>query len=230
MKITYIYHSGFLIETNQCYYLFDYYKGDLPKLEPTKPILVFASHRHADHYNREIFELLKTEGMKKVYGVLSKDIPKRMYPEDIKVQTVTFHKEYELPCDTSLRTLLSTDEGVAFIIKCPEGTIYHAGDLNDWVWAGEGEQYNKQMTGNYRHEIQMLKDVPVTVAFLPLDPRQEKDYANGIRYFLENVEAGKVCPMHYWEKPQTITRFMEAYPEYKDKVLYTESLIQTDLK
>ena len=26
MKITYINHSGFLIETRDCYYIFDYYK------------------------------------------------------------------------------------------------------------------------------------------------------------------------------------------------------------
>ena len=30
MKITYINHSGFLIETRDCYYIFDYYKGELP--------------------------------------------------------------------------------------------------------------------------------------------------------------------------------------------------------
>ena len=29
MKVTYINHSGFLIETRDCYYIFDYYKGCL---------------------------------------------------------------------------------------------------------------------------------------------------------------------------------------------------------
>ena len=32
MKITYIHHSGFLVETEQCYYLFDYEKGNLPEM------------------------------------------------------------------------------------------------------------------------------------------------------------------------------------------------------
>ena len=54
MQITYIYHSGFLVETAECYYLFDYYKGTLPPLKSDKPILVFASHSHGDHYNKEI--------------------------------------------------------------------------------------------------------------------------------------------------------------------------------
>ena len=30
MKVTYIFHSGFLMETPQSYYIFDYYKGALP--------------------------------------------------------------------------------------------------------------------------------------------------------------------------------------------------------
>ena len=36
MKITYINHSGFLIETRDCYYIFDYFKGELPYLDKKK--------------------------------------------------------------------------------------------------------------------------------------------------------------------------------------------------
>ena len=38
MKITYINHSGFLIETKDCYYIFDYYKGELPQLDKKKEV------------------------------------------------------------------------------------------------------------------------------------------------------------------------------------------------
>ena len=58
MNITYICHSSFLVETAVCYYLFDYYKGALPPLKTDKPILVFASHSHSDHYNPAVFEAL----------------------------------------------------------------------------------------------------------------------------------------------------------------------------
>ena len=44
MKITYINHSGFLIETKDCYYIFDYYKGELPQLDKKKEVIVFCSH------------------------------------------------------------------------------------------------------------------------------------------------------------------------------------------
>ena len=43
MDITYIFHSSFLVETNSCYYLFDYYKGKLPVLKKEKPILVLPA-------------------------------------------------------------------------------------------------------------------------------------------------------------------------------------------
>lgn len=55
MKITYVHHSGFLAETDCAYYLFDYEKGHLPEMDVTKPIFVFASHSHGDHYNPAIF-------------------------------------------------------------------------------------------------------------------------------------------------------------------------------
>lgn len=44
MNVTYIHHSSFLIETERCYYLFDYFQGSIPALNPSKPVLVLASH------------------------------------------------------------------------------------------------------------------------------------------------------------------------------------------
>ena len=41
MKITYINHSGFLVETENCYYVFDYYKGEMPRLDKSKEAIVF---------------------------------------------------------------------------------------------------------------------------------------------------------------------------------------------
>ena len=111
---------------------------------------------------------------------------------------------------------------MAFLVQCPEGNIYHAGDLNDWVWEEESEQYNKQMTGNYRHEIDLIQGEEIDLAFLPLDPRQGKDYARGILYFLKKVRVGKVFPMHYWEQPEVIKQFLSEYPEYREIIEYTE--------
>ncbi|MCM1063176.1 MAG: MBL fold metallo-hydrolase [Eubacterium sp.] len=217
MKITYIYHSCFLVETADRYYLFDYYKGTLPELDTERPILVFASHRHEDHYNPEIFAILSDRGMKKVYAILPNDIPAKRYPRtDAEIIKVYHSQEYVLPGGIRLETLLSTDRGVAFLLQCREGTIYHAGDLNDWGMETDTEQERKQMQGSYRAQINRLKGRTLDAAFLPLDSRLGSTYAQGILYFLQTVNVKKVYPMHYWEQPEVIDRFLAEYPQYKD--------------
>ena len=85
MKITYIHHSSFLVETEENYFLFDYFEGKLPQLKEDKPLLVFASHRHGDHFSPVIFDLVKTHAS--TGFVLSDDIWKRRVPEELMGKT-----------------------------------------------------------------------------------------------------------------------------------------------
>ncbi len=221
MKVYYIGHSGFLVETSDFYYIFDYFKGTVPTLKKDKPVFVFSSHAHHDHYNKEIFEILKKQNVN-VKAVLSKDISEKNYPEGVEVLKVYANKEYLLDGKVKIETLQSTDVGVAFLVHDSGGTIYHAGDLNDWVWDGNTEQKNKQMTGSYRHEIDKLKGKQIDLAFVVLDPRQEKDYARGMLYFIKQNKCGCIYPMHYWEKPQIIDKFLNEYPQYSAIIKNTE--------
>lgn len=221
MQVTYIDHSGFLVESEACYYIFDYYKGELPTLDKDKEVIVFCSHFHQDHFNPQIFEILNDMGMN-YQAVLAKDINKRKYPAGVKITTAYHDKTYILDNGTQVSTLLSTDSGVAFVVKAKSGTIYHAGDLNDWYWEGEPDADNRQMTSRYRAEIDKLQGIHFDVAFVPLDPRQEDHYADGMIYFLENVECEAVFPMHYWDEPKVIDRFIVEYPKYKSRIRNTE--------
>lgn len=230
MQVFYLGHSGFLVETDACCYLFDYYQGELPPLNTAKPFVVLASHHHQDHYNPEIFSLLQERGVNKMTAVLAKDITVKSYPpQDIPIIKAYSHQSYELPSGTKLETLLSTDAGVAYLLTTDEGVIYHAGDLNDWSWAGENDDYNKQMRARYRHEIGLLKERTIDLAFVPLDPRQEEFYAAGLLYFLQNVSAKQVCPMHYWQDPAVIDRFLSAYPQYASQIIYPEKIFRKEL-
>ena len=51
MEITYLGHSGFLVETSAAYLLFDYIRGNLPEFDKAKRLYVFASHAHSDHWD-----------------------------------------------------------------------------------------------------------------------------------------------------------------------------------
>ena len=49
MRISFLGHSGFLLELPSATLLFDWSEGELPTLRPGRPLLVFASHHHEDH-------------------------------------------------------------------------------------------------------------------------------------------------------------------------------------
>lgn len=229
MKITYIEHSGFLLEMPEADFLFDYYKGNIPKRRAEKPLVVFVSHRHSDHYNPEIFELLK-EYPDIVY-VLSKDVPVKKETVKYREQKIELEKHLvvvkkreirvlKMPDGSSLRveTFKSTDEGVAFLLEYKGRTIYHAGDLNLWVWEEESKQYNENMKHNYFAELEKLKDRKIDIAFVPLDPRQEKDAFGGLESFLNYTESRAVFPMHFWRDYRIIGEFLDRHPEYETKI------------
>ena len=72
MTITYIHHSGYLLETEQALLLFDFVEGALPPLDPAKDLFVFVSHRHEDHFSPKIFDLAATHP--RIRFILSDDI------------------------------------------------------------------------------------------------------------------------------------------------------------
>ena len=130
MKITYIAHSGFLVELAHTLFLFDYYQGEIPALPPEKPLYVFASHRHPDHFNPEIFDLAR--GRENAFFVLSHDIWRSRVPEELRERTAHLKAGARWQRDgVEVDTLRSTDEGVAFLVRAEGKAFYHAGDLKD---------------------------------------------------------------------------------------------------
>lgn len=221
MKVTYLNHSGILVELNNRYCIFDYYRGELPILDKEKDVIVFCSHSHNDHYNPLIFDLLDKK-MMRYQAVLANDISDEKRLLKIKHSFVESNQSYQLDGGLQVETLLSNDSGVAFIVRSDEGTIYHSGDLNDWYWEGEPEEDNLELRTIYHAEIGKIRGRHFDLAFVPLDPRLEMHYADGLLYFLENVDCDTVYPIHYWGDPSVIQRFITEYPEYQSRIRNTE--------
>lgn len=198
MVIHYIHHSSFLAECENADLLFDYFQGELPKRDSKKPLYVFASHRHPDHFSSAIFELAKHNEM--VYYILSDDISKKRVPKELYAQTIFMGSHtIEKIADVSVETLESTDEGVAFLVEADDKVIYHAGDLNDWQWKGEKPGINAGYRARYQKEIELLKGKEIDAAFLPLDPRQEEYFADGFDWFMKQITVKWAFPMHCWD-------------------------------
>ena len=222
MRISYIHHSSFLVELKQLSLLFDYFQGDV-KLPEGKPAVIFASHRNGDHFSPVIFDFAKER--QDVYYVLSDDIWEKRTPSGLR-ERILFAgpgQEFSLPwlSGISVRTFKSTDEGVAFLIRSPEGIIYHAGDLNNWQWEGEPKDWNRNMEVNYRRQLEAMKNEKIDVAFVPLDPRQGKDFYRGMDDFMKMVGAARVFPMHCWDDFTVISRLkaMEESKDYRDRIM-----------
>jgi len=202
MNVWYLYHSGFAVETENCFLVFDYWR-DTPKgglaagvidlgelAAKKKDVFVFASHNHPDHYNHAI-----ASWPKKLPGlelVLSNDIPAQ------KGALMVGKNKYYTQDKLSLRTFESNDEGVAFLASVDGLQIFHSGDLNWWHWEGEPDSYNEDMANRYRKEIDKLRDYAVDLAFIPVDPRLEDQYAWAIDYLMRNVDVKHVVPMHFF--------------------------------
>ena len=221
MKVTYLDHSGILVEIKDRYCIFDYYKGELPPLDKEKEVIVFCSHAHKDHYNPLIFDLLNQRGIR-YQAILANDISDEKRLSKIKHSFIESNQSYQFDGGLQVETLLSNDSGVAFIVNSDEGTIYHGGDLNDWYWEGEPEEENQELRTIYHTEIGKIKGRHFDVAFVPLDPRLEAHYADGLLYFLENVDCDAIYPIHYWGDPSVIQRFITEYPQYQSRIRNTE--------
>lgn len=216
MVIHYLGHSGFWVETEENLLLFDYFRGDLAPLKEKakeKPLRVFASHAHKDHFNPEIFSFM--EDGRDVRYLLSFDIKgDPQVPQDADVQYLDANETYEIEGLGTVRTLRSTDLGVAFLVITNGGTFYHAGDLNFWDWEGEPKEWLAKQESVYKQEIGKLAGIPIDAAFVVLDDRLEGNFAEGLRYFLSECSARYILPMHYWKDTSVVERCREL-PEAK---------------
>ena len=192
MKITFIEHSGFMVEMKHNVLLFDYYQGEIPKFSKNKTLYVFVSHSHGDHYNPVIWKL--KQQYENVYYIISDDVPKKGDAVSMKA-----HERKEVG-EITVETLKSNDMGVAYLVKAEGKTIYHAGDLNWWHWNGEPEEDNEYYKNTFQKEIKYLEGKKIDLAFMLLDPRQEDKYCWGMNYFLEHTDTKIVFPMHCFRK------------------------------
>jgi len=247
MKITYLSHSGFLVELDEAYFLFDYHTGQIPPLDSNKYLYIFVSHAHGDHYNRDIWSFRETH--LNVMFIVSKDVPlsasqklrlglsKQDDEKILRVKANESHLIYtEREFDTlkishslHLKTLLSTDEGVAFIVIYEEEKhigdeiyFFHAGDLNLWTWPGDEEATNNDRYRRFMLEMEKIRGYIFDVAFFPLDPRQEEACGDGFRIFNEVTETFTLFPMHMWGDYSVVGKYISKYPKEAENIVKLE--------
>jgi len=229
IKIWYLYHSGFAVQIAGHFLIFDYWR-DIPKgngLEggvidtsvlQDQDVVAFVSHCHGDHYNRRAVRQWKDD-IPKLRLILSDDI------DPIEGAIMIGPGSTFAQPDLAVQTLASNDEGVAFVVDIEGLRIYHGGDLNWWHWEGEPDDYNEGMAASYKSQIDLLVGKPIDIAFVPVDPLLEKQYAWGIDYLMRIAEVRYAVPMHFGNKNKIVKRLLEDPISlgYRDRILgFTE--------
>lgn len=208
MKVTYIYHSCYLLEYNNFSLLIDYYQ-DVEREDGTlwvkdylltkdKDLYVLCTHSHSDHFNSEIFEWKDKKS--NIKYILSKEVADvHSIPTDEDIVLLDILQTYK---DDRLYVIAfgSTDVGGSFGLEIDGKKIFHAGDLNNWHW---NEEVSKiEATGyenSYLCELELVAEHTnqIYLAMFPIDPRLGKDYMLGAEQFVDRVSVDYMLPMHF---------------------------------
>ena len=216
MKIEYIFNSGFTLETENNFLIFDYYKGELNLSD--KKTTVFVTHGHADHYNKSIFDLKGD-----INYVLSDDIKL-----DNNLDNVTFVKpDSSLKVgDLDIKVFGSTDLGVSFLISVDGFDVFHAGDLNWWYWENDEDEERDSMEGDFKGEIAKLKGSNIDLAFFPVDPRLGDAFSKGGEFFINELSPKRFVPMHFGDNFNTTTAFIHRMKGSNTKIYEIKNVNQ----
>ncbi|MDF2635014.1 MAG: hypothetical protein K0R78_1888 [Pelosinus sp.] len=204
-KITYLFHSGYAVETATHFIIFDYYQpfpaeklnindGVITSefLRTKKNIMVFASHAHADHFDPIILKW--GQDNPNIHYILSSDIQVKANP--VNHHIVSAYEKRTID-NITIETFGSTDQGISFLIQVDGLSIFHAGDLNWWHWSGETKEERDYAEKIFKAEMEKIIGQQMDIAFFPVDRRLEEAYCMGAEYFAAKIKPKLLLPMHF---------------------------------
>lgn len=224
LKITYLNHSGFLVEEENYSMVIDYYNPQRIKLiddivnsslKASEKFYVLSSHSHEDHFDPKILSFKDIR--EDIQYIFSKDIEDIIINKDIN--PIYLEKSQVYKDDLiKIKAFGSTDIGISFYIESKYNKIFHAGDLNNWHWNEEfTEDETKEAEDYYHRELEYIKNEmsKLNIAMFPVDPRLGKDYMKGAMEFLEEIQVDLFFPMHFQGEYEKAWAF-EEYAKLKN--------------
>ena len=217
MRLTYLFHSGFCIESPECVLIVDFFMDPAEKLDKilqtSKPIYVLSSHFHEDHFTKKIFEWRKS--IRNITYILSKDIVKRRRAQKEDAD-VWMAKDAQWD-DENIKVTASgsNDSGVSWIVEVEGQKIFHAGDLCNWyarflseeivpetIISDEFGEINpiaeeKQFLGELKDVARLANGTHFDIVMFPVDGRIGNGYTLGGRQFIDRFNVGHFVPMHF---------------------------------
>lgn len=218
--LNYIFHDGFFLSTSAADLVFDFWKEPditpdvlpsfLRERDEDKPLYIFVSHHHKDHFTKQIISWQHLA--KKAYYILSYDtarfIRHQLRPESSFKGEKLSPEQYTImrPGDSfrdeniMVNAFGSTDIGCSFGVEVGGKNIFHAGDLNAWIWIEESTE--AEVRAAIRDFMAILLTIKekmpkLDVAMFPVDSRIGSSWWTGAKLFMEQLEVSRFVPMHF---------------------------------
>lgn len=198
--VTYLGHSGFLVEAGARQLVFDFLGEGLDEARLTRAV-VFISHAHRDHCSDAALNLI---GQGKALGVVSFDVRRKGPWRTVKPGD-------RLDADgVRVCAFRSTDVGVSFLAETEGVRVFHAGDLNFWHWRAESSDREvDEARRAFDQAVSEIQGERVDIAFFPVDPRMGEGCDEGAMEFARRVKPSILIPMHFWNQPEAAREFCD---------------------
>lgn len=220
-QLWHLFHSGFVVRTAHHVLIFDYWPANKTKeqkpglahgrIDPDElvgqSVVVFISHEHHDHWYRKSLDWQRT--IKDIHYVVSTEVSdddENYGPPG--VTTLDANAKIRVK-GLAIRTLLSTDSGVAFVVEVDGLTIYHSGDHAAWNWdvdAGSDTVFVEQ-------DLAPLRGLEIDIAMHVCDPRLKNSGWGGFFAFARRFQPGLMVPMHLKGNYGTTSRVAALFSE-----------------
>lgn len=230
-RISFIWHDCFVVEMPAANIVFDYWLDStgsdnafpkfLENLDHEKPLFVLVSHGHKDHFNKAVFEW--SSDFPKIHYIVSGDVGKRIRhilsptsvyngtkisPDSVTVlrrgESLSLH-------DVRIHAFPSTDIGNSYMVEACGHRIFHAGDLNAWLWLDDSTDTEiKKALGDYKACLREIRNYidsagaleacgsrKIDFCFFPVDSRIGREYFTGARMFVREFDVCHFFPMHF---------------------------------
>lgn len=204
LKVRLLGHSGFLVETEGRFLMFDYYTDRAGVLSGGLPFAgdgaVLISHSHPDHFNRAALQMAVPDRT-----IIIADSGVRVPASATGAKSMEPGGHADLGW-AKVDAYGSTDEGCSFLVELAGVRLFHAGDLNDWYWEEESTPEELEADeARFMEELGRIRKDSIDLAFFPVDMRLGRHAARGASLFARALKPGLIIPMHLNGSPDEKT-------------------------
>jgi L-ascorbate metabolism protein UlaG (beta-lactamase superfamily) len=225
--VMYLGNAGWAVKTTNRLLIFDYIEYERKADEPSllnghispeeiknRHVFVFVTHDHVEHFTPAIYEWKKSlQNIEYIFGFKPQETP-----EFITVMNPREEKTIE---GLTIKTIASTDAGVAFLVQVDGLVIFHTGDHTNRT---------KDLEKSFSDEIDYLAGMGLStdLAFISIKGcgfRDAEAVKTGVYYALQKLQPKTVFPMHASGDEYVYHNFAEeaAYHSFKPKFVCAEN-------